>query len=52
MQAQIVTTPPLSLFREWIFCPVCRAYLRADFVIYWRIDPDTPRCANCESIVQ
>jgi hypothetical protein len=51
MQAQIVTTPPVSLFGEWVFCSVCRAYLPADFVVYWALDP-RPRCANCESIVQ
>jgi hypothetical protein len=47
-----LTTPPLLLFGDWVFCPGCRTYLPANHVVYWDMDPGRPRCAGCESIVQ
>jgi hypothetical protein len=45
MPMQALTTLPLPPFGEWVFCPRCGTYLRADFVIYWALDP-RPRCAK------
>jgi hypothetical protein len=42
---------PVFLFNNFVWFLRCNAYLRADFVIYWTVDPETPRCANCETVV-
>jgi hypothetical protein len=45
------TSKPPVFLRGLVWCGECNMYLRADYVIYWAVDPGRPRCPNCESIV-
>ena len=47
----VQTSKPPVYLRGMVWCAKCSAYLRADFVMYWAVDPQTPRCPNCEGVV-